>query len=212
VVDRYDASGTVEGQYEPGSNKKVLKNKLGITSTEEMDKAEAQALLAAMQRLLQDFEADQQFTAKDICHMHEEWLGSIYEWAGQYRQVQLSKGEFPFAAANRVPSLMEQYEKEQLAKFTPCDGMSHETLAKAMAECHVEFELIHPFREGNGRVGRIVTTLMALQAGLPPLNYDLLVDERKEDYYAAIQTGLDKNYVPMEELFLEIIKHSLTSS
>lgn len=59
------------------------------------------------------------------------------------------------------------------------------TVIKALSEVHVEFELIHPFREGNGRVGRVLITLMALEAGLPLLNYDFFVAQAKADYAAG---------------------------
>jgi cell filamentation protein len=49
-----------------------------------------------------------------------------------------------------------------------------EHLAQSLATVHVEFVLIHPFREGNGRVGRLLAVLMGLQAGLPPLYFDKL--------------------------------------
>jgi cell filamentation protein len=76
----------------------------------------------------------------------------------------------------------------------------------------VELVLIHPFREGNGRLARILSTLMALQAGLPLLDFSLITGERKETYFAAVQAGLDKNYKPMEQLFTEIIERSLAVS
>lgn len=177
-----------------------------------MDQVEAKALAVATDALIQEYDAEYQFTANDLCHMHKLWLGEIYEWAGKYRQVNFSRGEFLFAMANRVPDLMEQYERDQLTKYTPCRGMDRSEVVKAMAEVHVEFELIHPFREGNGRAGRILTTLLALQAGLPLLNYDLLVAERKEEYFLAIQEGMSRNYGPMEELLEKIIESSLASS
>ena len=74
---------------------------------------------------------------------------------------------------------------------------------------HVELELIHPFREGNGRLGRLVSTLMALQAGLPLLDFSLIVGRRKKDYFLAIQAGLDRNYEPMERIFEDVIDRSL---
>ena len=72
--------------------------------------------------------------------------------------------------------------------------------------------LIHPFREGNGRVARVLSILMALQAGLPLLDFSLIAEERRPAYFAAIQAGLDKNYGPMERLFAEIIERSVASS
>ena len=212
VADRYDISGLIEAQFEPGSNDDVLKNRLSITTTEKMDQTEARALAIAMDTLIQEYDEEHRFTADDICHMHKLWLGDIYEWAGQYRQVNISKDGFPFAMASRVPDLMEKFEKEQLKKYTPCTGLDQQAIAKALSEVHVEFELAHPFREGNGRVGRILITLMALQAGLPLLNYDLFVEECKEEYFVAIQNGMDRNYEPMEKLFSKIIENSLAAS
>lgn len=49
-------------------------------------------------------------SAADICSMHEACLGNIYEWAGKYRQVNISKGDFTFAMARQVPMLMEKLE------------------------------------------------------------------------------------------------------
>lgn len=209
---RYDVSGLPEAQFEPGSNEQVLKNRLGIKSPKEMDDAEARALERAMVRLVGKYNERHRFTATDIREIHESWLGEIYEWAGEYRQVNVSKGEFPFAAANRVPSLMEEFEKDVLARHTPCNFKERADIIRALAETHVELVLIHPFREGNGRVARVLSTLMALQAGLPLLDFSLIAGERKQSYFSAVQAGLDKNYRPMEQLFAEIIERSLAAS
>ena len=209
---RYDASDSIEAQFEPGSNDTVLKNKLGITHSDEMDKAEAAALIKATDALFHEYDADHQFTAGDICHMHKVWLGDIYEWAGQYRGVNISKGDFSFAMAMQIPTLMAQFEVEQLVKYTPCKYQNRTEVVKALAEVHAELVLIHPFREGNGRCSRIVTSIMALQAGLPVLDFSLISGMKKSDYFAAVQAGMDRNYEPMEKLFVEIIERSIQAS
>src|SRR3989338_9290473 len=96
---RYKIAHLIEDQYEPGSNGQVLKNKLGIKSPEEMDDAEAIALKEATDKLVRKFDKRHRFTAADICGFHKIWLNEIYEWAGKYRQVNVSKGDFPFASA-----------------------------------------------------------------------------------------------------------------
>jgi cell filamentation protein len=209
---RYDVSGLTEAQFEPGSNEQVLKNRLGIASPETMDDAEAHALEKAVLGLIGSYDERHRFTAADIRQLHKSWLGEIYEWAGEYRQVNISKGNFPFAAAARVPALMVEFEKDQLARHTPCNFKDRADVVRALAETHVELVLIHPFREGNGRVARLLSILMALQAGLPLLDFSVIAEEKKQAYFAAVQTGLDKNYQPMERLFAEIIERSLASS
>jgi len=167
---KYNAEQTTEGQSEPGSRGRVLKNLLGIKRKREMNLVEARELRRAVDELIQGFDQRHRFTERDIRRMHNTWLGEVYAWAGKYRNVNLAKGEFPFAAAREVPRLMLEFEREPLRQFTPCRFPSHE-VAMALAVVHVEFILIHPFREGNGRIGRLLAVLMALQAGLPPLDF-----------------------------------------
>lgn len=135
---RYDVSGLTEAQFEPGSNDLVLKNRLGITSLQEMDDAEARALEQAVLEFVGNYDERHRFTAADICKLHKRWLGEIYEWAGQYRQVNICKGDFPFAAAARVPALMAEFEKDILARYTPCNFKDRADVVRALAETHVE--------------------------------------------------------------------------
>jgi len=206
---RYDVSGSIEAQFEPGSGDAVLRNKLGITDSKEMDRVEAEALIKATDALFHEYDVDHQFSADDICHMHRLWLGEIYEWAGQYRSINISKGDFSFAMAAQIPKLMDQFEMDQLAKCTPCNYSDRNEIVKALAEVHAELVLIHPFREGNGRCSRILASIMALQAGLPVLDFSLIGGQKKEDYFAAVQIGMDRDYAPMERLFAEIIESSI---
>ncbi len=174
-----------------------------------MDRLEAIALKQAEDALFRKYGASHCFTAKDICQMHKLWLGKIYSWAGQYRKVNISKGSFPFAAAAHISQLMEEFEKGQLAKYTPCNFRDKDKIIMALAEVQVEFILIHPFREGNGRVARLVATIMALQAGLPLLDFSTVKQKKKDEYFAAVRAGMDKNYKPMEGIFKEILEVTL---
>lgn len=99
-----------------------------------------------------------------------------------------------------------------LSRFTPCNLTVRDEVVCSLAETHVELVLIHPFRDGNGRVARVLSTLMALQAGLPLLDFSKIANEEKEDYFAAVQAGLDRNYQPMEKIFVEIIEQSVAES
>jgi cell filamentation protein len=65
-------------------------------------------------------------------------------------------------------------------------------------------------REGNGRLGRLLATVMALQAGLPVLEFSEMIGCRREEYFAAVRAGLDMNYQPMQALFNDVIEKSLS--
>ena len=143
IADRYDVSGLVEAQFEPGSHRRVLKNLLGIKRKREMDRLEG----------------------------------------------------------------LEQLRT--LREFTPCKFDTIEKTIKALAVVHTELVLIHPFRDGNGRVSRLLATLMALQAELPPLDFSSLKGYRRKAYYIAIRAGLGRDYKPMEDVFNAVIRKSL---
>ena len=209
-LKRYDTSGMIEAQFEQGSHDKVLKNLLGIKTTEKMDQAEALALEDAQDSLIRTYDKNHRFTSQNICHMHKIWLGGIYSWAGGYRKVNLAKDDFNFATAVYIPNLMQDFETRFLRRYTPCLFKKDEVV-QALAEVHVELVLIHPFREGNGRVSRLLAILMALQAGFPILNFSDIQGKKREIYFRAVREGMKRNYKPMEIIFEKIIGNSLLS-
>ena len=96
----YEARGA-EAEFEPGSRGRVLRNLIGVRSAREMAQKESEALLAVTDRLIDETTVDRRFSAEDICRLHRLWLGDIYAWAGEYRQVNMTKDGFMFAARIR---------------------------------------------------------------------------------------------------------------
>lgn len=208
-TDRYDTSQLVENQHEPGSHGRVLKNLLGIKRKREMNRAEESRFVRLMDEAVERFESDHRFTAEDIRWLHRFWLADIYVWAGAYRSVNVGKSGFMFAAAAHVANLMQEFEKDQLNPYTPCNFRDREELVRALAEVHVELVLIHPFREGNGRIARLLSVLMGLQAGLPPLEFSNLRGKKRERYFEAVRAGMDRDYLPMMAIFSEVIERTV---
>lgn len=202
--------------YQPGSNNEVLKNYRGITSKDEIEVLEEQELIRSITELEELFRNNYQFSSEDICALHEKWLGDIYPMAGKYRSVTMSKGGFPFAAVPMIDKLMVEFEAKYLKKYTPCNFESIDDITEALSVIHVEFILIHPFREGNGRIARLLASLMANQAGLPPLIFSPIDQTTNpmgyKEYIQAIHKGLDHDYNKMEKIFKEIINISQKSA
>ncbi|MHA7847369.1 Fic/DOC family protein [Serratia sp. D1N4] len=194
-MSRYDASGS-EGKYAKNSAEQVLANKLGISTPDEIDGAE----LVLLEKLYQ-FVFEEQFplgriTFSMIKSWHHRWLANIYEWSGQERTVNISKGGFMFAPSVQLPKLLAEFETKYLSRYTPCSGMSREQVIEAIAIIHVELILIHPFREGNGRLSRLLADVMAVQGGFNPLDYQSW-EQNKTQYISAIHAGMSMNYEPM---------------
>lgn len=207
--DRYDISGLVEAQFEPGSRGRVLRNLHGIIRKRDMDRAEAESQLRAFDTFSTRFGPDHRFTAADILEMHLVWLGGIYQWAGRLRQVQVSKSGFLFAAPAQIPTLMMSLEAGPFRKYTPCRFPSQGEVIEAIAEVHVELVLIHPFRDGNGRLARMLAVVMGLQAGLPPLDFSGVRGRERQTYFDAVRRGLDRDYLLMRRIFERVIAKTL---
>lgn len=203
MSDRYQVEGA-QGAWQPGSNEQVLLNKLGLTDPTEMAEAELELLRQLYEAVLVESLPDRALTVADLKSWHRRWLGNVYAWAGDERSVNMSKGDFPFAAAAQVSRLLFEFERDCLARYTPCHEMTDEVLAAAIAHTHVEFILIHPFREGNGRLSRLLADVMAVQAEHEPLDYSSW-DADKPAYFGAIQQGLLGNYGPMTALVFQAL-------
>jgi cell filamentation protein len=208
MATRYDTSNLTEAQFEPGSRGRVLKNKLGINHKREIDALEAVKLAAATDWAIRHYSADHRFTAVDACLLHKQWLGMVYPWAGEYRQVNIGNGGFAFAMAAQIPRLMDELERKVLAIHTPCNFNDPEKVIEALAVTHCELVLIHPFRDGNGRVSRLLSTLMALQAGLPLLDFSGIKGKARQAYFLAVKASIGNDYEPMKKVFRAVIRRS----
>jgi len=207
VTGRYEIAGR-EGEFEPGSDGTVLRNLKGIANAERMREEESQTLIVATNRLLDGLYPDQRFTAADICYIHRFWLGDVYAWAGAYRSVNLSKGDFTFASASFVPQLMVEYQDGPLARYTPSRSLTRHELEVALAVTHSELVLIHPFRDGNGRCARVLSILMAVQVGMPALDFEPIELDTSR-YIGAIHAAVSTNYEPMTALFGDVITRTI---
>ena len=123
----------------------TLKNKLGITNSVQLAKAEEKiskekAALLFDTRLIDTFEVG---TFKGLSDIHRYLFEDIYDFAGKIRTENIAKGAFRFASV--------MYLEEALEKIS---NMPQSTFEEII-EKYVEMNVAHPFREGNGRSARI---------------------------------------------------------
>lgn len=105
-------------------------------------------------------------------------------------------------------SIRSASTRDVLDRYTPCNFDSREEVIEALAITHCELVLIHPYREGNGRTSRLLATLMALQAGLPLLDFSGITGKEKQAYFQAVQLSMGRNYEPMKNVFRKVIARS----
>jgi len=209
---RYSVSTGVEGEYEPGSDGRVLRNKLGITDPVAMDRAEYEALLRVQEKYYGIIAPETRFTTSLIRRMHRGFLGRIYEWAGRYRSVDLERDGFAWPPAYLVAQNMRLFGREVLAVRTPCKPGPLQRVAGDIAVVHAELLLVHPFRDGNGRLARLIADLMSLQSGYPALDFGFENDSTASDeYIRAVGMGYARRYERLTKLIAEAVGSSLKS-
>ena len=132
----------------PGTS--ILRNELGIRDEDLLADAEAEFAALALERIEIN---GPPFDLAYLCHLHFQLFGDLYEWAGQIRRVDVSKGATRFCTADRIVPEAGRVMR-MLARIDFQDRPWPETLG-LIAECFGELNLIHPFREGNGRTLRL---------------------------------------------------------
>ena len=110
---------------------------------------------------------------------------------------------------------MENFEAGLLNKFTPCRPAPLPETALRVAQVHAEFLLIHPFRDGNGRMARFLADLMFLQAGhaLPYYPFEgRKGKEARAQYIIAVQKSYVKDYAALSDFFRLAVERRISLS
>jgi cell filamentation protein len=155
----------------PPNQDEILPNILGVTTAGEIAISEFEGFLKAEILLTEKLSTRTKFNLSYILNIHKLSLGHLYAFAGKYRNVNISKIGFPFAAAKYLPETMKSFEEEMLNNI-PNKYMDLDMLISDVARVHGELLVVHPFREGNGRTARVLANLMCRKQGYGPLLFE----------------------------------------
>lgn len=165
----------------------VLKNRLGVTDPDELEAVERR-FFALRSRFLPDLAT----TKNDLLQLHRHLFGDVYEWAGKFRAVGLSRSTTVFCQPEFIERELDTRLEAINAENTH-SGSDARDYAGWLAEQAVELNMIHPFREGNGRTLRIFLTVIAAKNGVL---LDLTLIDRMAWMQASI-AGVQSDYAPM---------------
>ena len=164
----------------PGTT--LLRNNFGADSAEMLADLEFVATAGRMVlwlcRLAEATEPD----GLDVRVLHQHLFGDVYSWAGQYRTTELRRGEQGFAWQSTIASRMTRVHDRARSVVDAGASYDDPRLAYELARLYVDFNQVHPFREGNGRTGALLLHGVATRCGR---TLDLTVTNRAEWYSAA---------------------------
>lgn len=137
-----------------------------------------------------------------ILMLHKMLISNIRDdIAGRFRQDQ----EYVRVGSHIAPDprvVVDRLEK-MLSEF---NAESHINIIKRIAKLHLVFEHIHPFVDGNGRIGRVVNNYLLIREGFVPINIKFI---ERNKYYEAFQEFDLKGATKIME---EIVGKALTGS
>ena len=170
----------------------ALENKLGIKSSAELAREEERiskkkAVELFENGMLEKLEAGKFQT---LCEIHKYLFDDIYDFAGKIRTVNLSKGNFRFAPLMYLETAIKNVDKMPQNTFDE------------IVEKYVEMNIVHPFREGNGRSMRIWLDMMLKKQIGQVVDWSKI---EKEDYLMAMERS------PIKDIEIKyILKAALT--
>ena len=164
------------------------------------------------------------FSENSIKHLHQELLKYVQkdqDHRGKYKSTD-NKVEMVDVSGRRIgvifdttPAYLTPKQMLELSEWTK-DALENKKTHSLLITGNflVEFLNIHPFKDGNGRLSRILTNLMLLQAGylyMPYVSHEKLIEDKKGEYYLALRKSQKTfkngtgNIVSWLEFFLDII-------
>ncbi len=149
-------------------NSTVLKNLLGITDEKELDLAEAELSRANMMLLYENGFDD--FSPGGFCYIHKFLFGDVYDWAGEYRKINIRKREALLAGQSVWYSNDTDIGRDLEKAFKEIGSVKWEALSKdefasQIARLYPALWQVHPFREGNTRTTVMMMTFFIEKYG-----------------------------------------------
>lgn len=145
------------------------------------------------------------FDLKHWQRTHKYLFSEIYPWAGEIRQVTTVKGHTIFCKPEYIAAMHAKVHKE-LEKEDFLKRVSLKELPSKLAYYHSEYNMVHPFREGNSRSLRAMFTQMVNKSHKIKINYNIV--KPKEWIEASISGGL-LEYKPMEDIYKRVINKAI---
>jgi cell filamentation protein len=140
----------------------VLRNKLGITDAAELDAIERQLVVQRTREGLPDGD----FDLAHLCAIHRQLFQDLYEWAGQLRTVEISKGAQQFQFRRYIVTGIADIHR-RLVDGNYLKGLGTTEFCQEAARIIGDINYAHPFREGNGRTQLQYLDQLAKQAEHP---------------------------------------------
>ena len=179
-------------------NSYVLKNKLGITNAEALKTAERE-ITAIRLAQMKDKPIKGKLDFKHLRNIHKAIFGDVFAWAGKLRTVNIAKGN-QFCLFQHLETYANTIFNElKTEKYLV--GITADKIPERLTYYLSEINVLHPFRDGNGRAQRVFIEYLARSAGY----YVDFSDVSGREMIEASALSFCKEYEMMTNMFNRIV-------
>ena len=189
----------------------VLKNRAGIKDAELLRQAEADITFLSMSMLYsKDYD---KYNTETLCDIHRTIFGQIYDWAGEFRTIQMIKPEDVLGGDTVRYAHPRDIKRELNASMTELanlrrDGKNDKDVVFKLVRLIASIWQTHPFREGNTRSIIVFAVLLARHLGYC-VDYELFSTNASYVRSALVWCcqGIYSKYQYLEGIFYDAILH-----
>lgn len=202
----------------PKSATSFKETAFGILSRSEIIKLEAEGIKKAQQYIIKLSNNKTEISLQVILGIHKEGFGSIFpDWAGKFRTVEVTVGEYEPPHYSKVPELTKNLCDDLAERLKHLPSSENEEIFLAelislLAWFQHRFVWIHPFNDYNGRVARLLTNLLLLNLGFPILTIKADTGEDRNQYIEAMKSADTHDLSKLENLLTQALKINLEKS
>ncbi len=145
---------------------------------------------------------EQELNSDTLLSLHKMLISNIQDdIAGRFRRG----NEFVRVGSHIAPAPKE-IESGLVKMFSQYHASAHENIVKRIAQLHLTFENLHPFNDGNGRIGRVINNYQLIREGFVPINIKFIDRTKYYDAFKEFDQG------GMTTIMEEIVGKALTNS
>lgn len=176
----------------------VLKNRFNIRNEKELEEAESDISTVRLYNLYKN--GYRNFSAEGFCALHRIIFGDVYDWAGEFRSINMSKRESILAGISVWYSNWDTIETDLDAVWKSIhernwQEMSETEFVSAMVQEFPKLWRVHPFREGNTRTTVALMSFWAEEYGFE-FDRDYMANHAEYVRNALVMCCLDDNSEP----------------
>jgi Fic family protein len=172
----------------------------------------AVALVGILDEIVQTPPERTTITPEWLCLRHQKLTGDLFpNWAGRYRDLNIQVGTHTPPPFYEVPMLVRLFcdDLAERLRRVSLEDTGLLSVAELLAWADWRFQWIHPFRDFNGRIGRVLLVALLHRTGLPPMDTAPTEPNTRRQYLSALRAADQGDLGPLTDLWIHRIAETL---